>query len=124
MVMSETVPARVDLGFVRGDNMSRRIRVRDAVQGTYVDFSDYTNILAQVRKSPDGRSVLATFVVAVYDNGPTDRGLSLSLSDTVTATLPPTAVWDLQITDPDGDVRTWLAGVVIVGRDVSRPVLP
>ena len=124
MVMSETVPARVDLRFVRGDNMSRRIRVRDAVQGTYVDFSDYTNILAQVRKSPDGRSVLATFTVAVYDNGPSDRGLSLSLSATVTATLPPAAVWDLQLSSVSDGPRTWLSGRVVCDPDVSRPVTP
>ena len=124
MVMSKTVPARVDLGFVRGDNMSRRIRVRDAVQGTYVDFSDYTNILAQVRKSPDGRSVLATFTVAVYDNGPSDRGLSLSLSATVTATLPPAAVWDLQLSSVSDGPRTWLSGRVVCDPDVSRPVTP
>jgi len=124
MVMSETVPARVDLGFVRGDSMVRRIRVRDAVPGTYVDFSGYSDILAQVRQSPNSAVILATFTVTVYDNGPTDRGLRLELSDAVTATLPPAAVWDLQLSSVSDGPRTWLSGRVVCDPDVSRPVTP
>lgn len=79
------------------------------------------DVLAQVRKTPDAATVLATFTAAVDHSGP-DWVLTLSLAGSVTAELP---VGDLAYdVQPADDAETWLKGAFTVEADTSRPVGP
>lgn len=122
----------VNLYLKRGDYFPFRLRVASDVEGEFIDFTDYT-FLAQIRQTADSDTVLATIDVTRFDNGADDRGLDFVITDTVSKDLPtgrvtktpkPVAVWDCEITDPDGHPRTWFAGDVYVSKDVSRAVTP
>ena len=91
------------------------------------DLATYTP-LAQVRLYPQlpadqvGPLLLATFQItksASVSGGILDK-LSLYLPGSVTADLPRTAYWDLQLTDTDtGKVRTYLQGKMFTKAQVT-----
>jgi len=83
-----------------------------------VDFTGAVG-LSQIRRAPRDPSKLAEFEVTFPD----------AIGGVVKMVLPAnqsgllgvqTGVYDLQITDVDGRVRTWLAGTVTVTPGVSR----
>lgn len=111
--------ADTPLSITRGDDVSFTFRIADDTPGTYKDLSTYTPA-AQVRESPDATAVLAAFTITDYDNGASDRGIICELDAADTAEFPARAYWDLQLTDPEGKVRTYLSGEVTTARDVTR----
>lgn len=119
----EPLPAKSPLKLYRGDtrvweDVFRRAPVPPATVGDPVDLTGWV-WLAQIRATEDAAEVMATIDVEVVDAaaGTIRRTLTAAEADKLVAG---TAHWDLQATDPDGVVRTYLAGQVRVIGDVSR----
>lgn len=104
-------------GFVRGDTWRMRCRITVKATGLPLPLAGAT-FLAQVRQNPDSSTVLATIAVAGPDE---DDWLDLSLTAAQTATLFTKNVFDLQITFPSGDVKTYMPSrALIMTKDTSR----
>jgi hypothetical protein len=78
--------------------------------------ADLTGVMpkAEVRDKPGGAKVVALDCAVVVPNT-----VTMSLDAASSALLPLAGVWDLQLTYPNGDVATVLAGVVLVTPDVT-----
>lgn len=118
------LPVVHNISVYKGDTfiMNVRLRARKAAgdPGDYVDLTGVT-VLGEV-VPPNGGPVLATFVSALGDQTTTDgKGrLQLQISAAETAALPiEGGKYDVQVTFPDGTVRTYLRGVVEVQADVT-----
>lgn len=112
------LPATYDIHIYQGDTWQRWMTI--SIAGAPVDVSGYT-LAAQVRRKHSDPEILATFAI---DLDPQTVGrFQLTLTPTITAALPAKdAVWDLQFTQPDGQVFTYLHGKVAVSAEVTRPV--
>lgn len=92
-----------------------------------MDLTTYTP-LSQIRLFPSypanqvGPVIVATFDIQKFASvtGGTVDSLRLSLQDTVTASLPRTAYWDIQLTSSLGEVKTYLTGKVFTRPQVSK----
>jgi len=115
----EILPADVNLYGVQGDFWEFTVRVPSDVDGEYVDFAGYT-FLSQIRANALSDTILATLTVTATGATPSTYGIIVSLSATITATLPQQAVWDLKVINGDGEPRTYFSGNVEVTYDVSR----
>jgi hypothetical protein len=82
------------------------------------DVSNLT-FKAQVRTYPNAPAVYATFDIA--KTNPADGVITLSLTPSATAYLPPRAFWDLQATDPANTnfEQTYIKGQVFVQQQVT-----
>lgn len=109
-------PSSLELRGYRGDTFRTRLsfRYRDGtpvvLDGTWI---------AQLRTTPDAAEVLGVFTVDTVEQ--TGGIVELSLGTAQTASLPQRSVWDLQQTPGDGQVRTWLAGTLFLGGEITRP---
>jgi hypothetical protein len=120
---TDPLPADSPLTLYRGDtriweDTFRHKVVPPATGGDPMDLTGYT-FLAQVRATQESTAVMATIDVALVD---APGGVIRRTLTAVQARLlvPGNAFWDLQLTAPDGAVRTYLAGKVKVKPDVSR----
>jgi hypothetical protein len=100
----------------RGDTYSESVgfyeRNEDGTKGAAIDKSAST-WSAQVRNSVD--KLIVTFTVIAVTNQ-----VTWSLTDTISAPLPPgTYIWDLQ-EDTGTETITWLGGKAIVERDATH----
>lgn len=85
-----------------------------AVRG--LNCSAFTCV-AEYRTHANSATAAATFTV---DDSRSAVGVfDVTLSETLTADLPRSGVWDLQATGPDG-VSTWVAGKVTVTKDATH----
>jgi hypothetical protein len=110
-------PGTYDLTIYQGDTFSLRITLVDKATGDPVDLTGY-DPLSQIRAKSHDRDALATFDAEV---DPAAGVITLKLASADSTALPPgRQVWDVQTTDPDGNVRTWLAGKATVTGQVSR----
>lgn len=110
-------PARHDLRLYRGDTFVLPVRLwEDAVGGTAVDLTGAV-ARAEIRDVPSG-GLLATFVANVTLPNAIDLTLLASSWDTFPARS--SAVWDLEVTYPGDDVRTYLAGTVSIAGDATQ----
>ena len=122
-------PVPQDIQVFQGDNYDFFFRVRNAVYnsvtqtysaGTYVVLTGYTG-KAQIRATPTATALLAEFAVIIPDQTLTPGGVLATLTPVQTAALPSAGgVWDLQLTNGTGEVRTFVAGKVIVTQEVTR----
>jgi hypothetical protein len=112
------VPTR-DLSLYAGDEFNLRLKFNK-------DMSTLTP-LSQIRLFPKypanqvGPLIVATFEItkeASIPGGTLDT-LLLHLDPEVTATLPRTAYWDIQLTDSLGGVKTYLTGKVFTRSEVT-----
>jgi hypothetical protein len=112
------VPTR-DLSIYAGDEFNLRLKFNK-------DLATLTP-LSQIRLFPKypvnqvGPLILATFDItkeASVSGGTLDT-LLLHLDPEVTATLPRTAYWDIQLTDSLGGVKTYLTGKVFTRTEVT-----
>jgi hypothetical protein len=108
-------PATYDLELYQGDPFDVAIRLESG--GLPVPLSGFPQIAAQIRPYPASPEVLQSF--AVTPDPVQDNRVILSLDGDQVRDLPPVAVWDFQMTDATGRVRTYLAGRVIVNRQVT-----
>jgi hypothetical protein len=111
-------PAVEEIRIYQGDHY--RLGVRILTGGVAMDLSGST-LRAQVRERTDG-PVLAEFDVAM-DPLVSNRAI-LTLTPDQTEVLPNKCVWDLQLTDAGGMVRTLVRGPARVGLEVTREEAP
>jgi hypothetical protein len=118
-----------DITIKRGDTKEIYFRVRervwDEVTSTYVAgaYRDLTgwSVLAQIRTDADAADPVAEFDVNLGDQVATPGGVLLKLTPAQTAALTiSTGGYDVQLTDPGGDVYTYIEGSVTVKKDYSR----
>lgn len=109
------LPQAVDLRLYRGDDFGP-FRFSWSVAGVLQDISGY-DITAQVRATKDDPTTLAEFDVAIV-------GLyewEISLTSDVTADLPASAFWDMQLISGTDFTRTFAAGKIKTSKDVTKP---
>lgn len=118
------LPAKYDIKVYRGDTWRRVVRFRtinaDGTSGAYADLTGCVP-LAQVRTAAKAPDILATLVTAVLDQTAEPGAVQIELRAVDTAELPDSARWDLQLTHPNGDVHTYLAGRVIATGQITVP---
>lgn len=107
-------PGKYDLALYRGDTYRWSVQLwADAEQTVPVDLTGAT-VAAEIRDKPSGTKI--TTLLATL-GGPGEIIVELTADNY--AAVPANGVWDLQVTYPDGTVRTVLAGKVIVVADVT-----
>jgi hypothetical protein len=128
MASLSQLPDVVDLSFVAGDTFRIRIRVVDPDTANALPLTEY-EFQAQVAKLSD-RVAVADFVTTPDPDFP-NEAVILSLSPTETATLPAQGdgsefkgIWDLEVTFPNGDIRTVAKGDVLCVIDVTNSGAP
>lgn len=117
------LPAPYDFKLYRGDTFRRVIRLRTVLQdGTLGDYADLTGCipLAQVRSATTTADLIATFATSVLDQVANKGAVEMVLSPAQTDNLPSTSRWDIQLTHPNGDVHTYLAGKITATGQVSE----
>jgi hypothetical protein len=111
------LPARVDLKLYRGDDFGPQEFIWEQPAGSPVDITGY-EIAAQIREDPDSDEVLAVFTCTITN--PAAGKWTLELDGAITADLPRSAYWDMQLTS-GGVTRTFASGRITTARDVTRP---
>lgn len=118
------LPSDVDLSFVAGDTFRVRVRVIDPETSDAVTLDEY-QFCAEIANDPV-RAIVAQFDVSPDPDNP-NEAVILTLSKTETAALPGMddgtvfkGVWDLEVTFPNGDVRTVASGSVTCTIDISN----
>lgn len=98
-------------------DFSTTVTISDST-GSALDLTSYTAI-AQIRKTYESTS--ATGFTATFDSDRTTGKITLSLTDTQTATLESGRyVYDLLITGVSGDKTRVVEGIATVNPSVSR----
>lgn len=120
------VPPDYDLTLYEGDSVSFSFRARSRTStggpGPYYDLTGCTP-KAQIRFSEDDETVVAEFTAVLGDQTDSDEKGMVKLSLTsaqITDWAAEEAVWDAQVTWPDGRVQTFLKGKVTVVKEVTR----
>jgi len=119
------LPVGRNLSIYKGDSYSFSFRLRgrnpDGTPGDYVDLSGCT-AKAQVRQTEDNSTVMAEFGTEIPTQSGNDLGrVNLTLTSTQTEGAGFVGgKWDVQLTWPDGSVKTYLAGSVTVTKEVTR----
>jgi len=108
-------PTSVDLQMYRGDSGGLRVTVVDAA-GLPVDLTGAV-WLCQLRVTVDAATPIATFPVTPTAGD--TSSVDIDVNAPVTAILPKTCVWDLQMV-LGGETTTLLAGLAKTTPDVSR----
>ena len=118
----------------RGDTKEMFFRVRTKVwnagtstydPGPYKDLTGYT-ITAQVRQTKSSVTPLLEFNITIGNQADEVDGrgaVLMKIPASQTASVPtsiPTGVYDVQFTEPDTDVFTYLEGAVTFDEDVTR----
>lgn len=121
-------PAQYDIQLYRGDFFELTLRLREGtlsgggyVPGNYLDLTGWEAPMAQIRATEDATTILASFTTEVLNQTTTPGAVRLFLTPADTGTLPAAAaVWDVQLTDPESRVYTYLRGKVTITKDVTR----
>jgi hypothetical protein len=112
-------PGSYDLCIYRGDTGRWRfVCWQDAARTMPSDFTGAV-AAAQIRDRPGGNMVTQLYC-AVTDPNMVD----VAVLPADSANLPPRGVWDLQLTYASSDVRTLVAGKVLVTGDVTQAPVP
>lgn len=112
-------PANLPLDLYRGDSGRMRVTLLDKAQQPI----DLTGAVAkaEIRDRPAGTTIILLTCVITLPNI-----IDVTLSAEDSHKLPSKGVWDLQLTFASGEVKTPLAGQVLVTTDVtdSTPIPP
>jgi hypothetical protein len=108
------MPLTYPLSVYRGDTYHWRFLFWDDEGKTQA--SDLTGVTAkaEIRNAPGGADITALACVITTPNI-----VDVSLTAANSKTLPPSGVWDLQLTYPSGDVHTPVAGGMTLTLDVT-----
>lgn len=114
------LPSNFDIELYKGDFFPLTITlVQPAVSGNTkppLNLTGYT-AQAQIRTNFGGEAIYA-FTVTIPD--PTSGKVNLVLPSSVSAGIAAGSyVWDFQIKEPSGNVRTYLAGDVTIYNEVT-----
>lgn len=113
-VLGQTrLPENVDLVFWKGDSQEFIIKFKDDA-GNPLVLTGYTP--AAVMKASFNSSTSYTFTTTIQNGNEVRVYLPSTISKTITAG---DYVWNLQLTAPNGDVRTYLAGDITVYAEVD-----
>jgi hypothetical protein len=108
------LPANVNLSIYQGDDFQMTIAVNNP-DGSPADLTGAT-VMSQIRAAASQSSpVLATLTPSISGNV-----ISLHLASVDSAALPPSAVWDCQMTDAKPYVTTLVAGTVTSTPQVTQ----
>jgi hypothetical protein len=115
-INAEAMPENVDLVIYQGDTCRFTVTVTDA-NGTVINLTGYT-AAAQLKSDFDDATP-TNFTCTI--STPASGIVSVVMSAATTAGLTPGSdyIWDVQVTQPGGDVRTYLAGDVTVVPEVT-----
>jgi len=117
------LPSTYNISIYKGDTYKRVFRLTDGAIPTPAAI-DLTGCVpkAQIRVDPADVSALIDFTATLHtQSGGTLGEFEISLTHTETAGLAAAAyVWDVQLTWPDGTVKTYLAGKCVVTAEVTR----
>jgi hypothetical protein len=112
-------PGNYDLCIYRGDTSRWRfVCWQDAAKTLPSDLTGAA-AAAQIRDRPGGNQVTQLYCGVIAPNT-----VDVSILPADTANLPPRGVWDLQITYASSDIRTLVAGKVLVTGDVTQTAVP
>jgi len=111
------LPGKLDFALYQGDDFSRELTFTDG-EGLAMDLSLFSEIKSQIRAKAEDVNVLAEFTID--DTDAATGKILLSLTHEDTEELPKTAVWDLEMTDGNDIVQTYLAGKITVTPQVTR----
>jgi hypothetical protein len=112
-------PGTYDLCIYRGDTGRWRfICWQDAARSMPSDFTG-ASAAAQIRDRPGGNQITQLYCGVT---GPNTVDVAVLPADS--ALLPPRGVWDLQLTYASSDIRTLVAGKVLVTGDVTQAAVP
>jgi len=109
----ERLPRNVDLEFWKGDSTEFIVKFTDDANAPLA-LAGYTP-LAVMRQTFNSATVY-TFVTSVQNGNEVRVYLPSAISKTIPAG---SYIWNLQLTAPNGDVRTYLAGDVVVVAEVD-----
>lgn len=125
-------PYQQDVTSWRGDYYAAAFRVRSRVwnpmlnngtggwePGPYKDLTGWTGDY-QLRDDPDTTTAAATGVVEILDQVTYLGGVRYHLPGTAVVDLAGPYFYDVQLTDPDGNPRTFVAGTHTFDKDVTR----
>lgn len=108
-------PGSYPLELYRGDSYAWRFVLwNDSAQTDPTDLTGAT-AAAEIRDKPAGTTIVSTTCVVVAPNN-----IDVTLSPEDCALCPLKGAWDLEVTFPDGAVRTVVAGAVTVTADVTH----
>lgn len=115
-INSGAMPGNYDLSIYEGDVCKFTVTVKDS-NNAVVNLTGYT-AKAQLKTGYEDASPV-NFVCTITT--PTSGVVLVYLAPATTAALTPgsTYIWDFQLTEPSGDVRTYLAGDVTVIPEVT-----
>lgn len=105
-------PADLQLEIYRGDSQRMRIKLFDQQQQP-IDLTDVTP-RAEIRDRPAGTQITILTCSVTLPNI-----IEIYLPAGESRKLPVKGVWDLQLTYSSGEVKTPLAGQVVVTPDVT-----
>jgi len=112
-------PGKYDLNLYRGDTYRWTFRLwADEGKTQPVDLTGAT-VKSEIREKTGGISI--SEIVCTL-GGPGE--ILAELDPAAFATIPASGVWDLQVTFPDGTVRSMLAGKVTTTGDVTDSTAP
>lgn len=107
------LPQNVDLEFWKGDSQEFIVRFKDD-QGAALVLTGYTPLA--VMKASYNSPTSYTFTTTIQNSNEVRVYLPSSISKTIPAG---DYIWNLQLTAPNADVRTYLAGDVTVYAEVD-----
>lgn len=108
-------PANYDLALYHGDTYTWRYRLwQDEAKTQPIDLTGAT-VAAEIRDKPGGLKVMTLNCVITQPNI-----VDVDLPKSAWVDAPPKGSWDLEVTFPDGTVRTAVAGKVSVTQDVTN----
>lgn len=112
----EFLPSNFDLELYKGDYFPFRLLLKDST-GAPLNLTGYT-ARSQIRDYIDS-TVVFEFATSIV---PTEGAVDIMLNSTTSSGLAPGSyIWDVQLTNPDGNTRTYIAGDVKVYDEVTRP---
>lgn len=115
-----TTPASYPLDLYRGDTFRVKFKLwKDKAKTDPVDLAGVA-VAAQIRSQPNSSAILQELLCTVT----LPNIIEVSMTPDETAKLPSAGAWDLQLTYPNTDVQTILAGPVTVTVDVTRSATP
>lgn len=109
------LPSNFDLVLYRGDYFPLRITLKNP-DNTVLNLTGYT-AKASIRATYDDPLAYNFTVAITAATGVIDITLPSTVSTTISAG---SYIWDFQVTEPSGNVRTYIAGDVQVHDEVTR----